>query len=254
MASHTPQPLKNMRAIILLTTLFYSLVSEITADGQSTNTAVEAAKTTTNENSIVSWHNADYQKMIDSWAKGGETNGMLCAVSFARPYGNKEGTLFYVYVINATTNYIYGFIHIPFEAFANIALYDSQGKPVAKTDAGKKVGSWTEQKIEEWVNEIRQKRNHAPTISGSLTDVLWPSLDHIMSKDISVSHMFQLKQSGEYTLHLQMRFVQNKPTASGEFHLQITWLPEVVAKVQILPQDIPLPDLPPSIQTNSPAK
>jgi hypothetical protein len=51
-----------------------------------------------------------------------------------------------------------------------------------------------------------------------------------------------------------MQLVDGKWDASKNLHLQPTWLPEVVAKVQIRPEDNPQPKTLPSVQTNAPAK
>jgi len=190
----------------------------------------------------------DMQAIVDSWAKGTVTNGLACGVAFARPSGIMDPLpVFYVNVINTTTNFIIGYLNLPFEALVSIGLFDSDGKPVAKTTAGQRVGTWTQQQIEDWFNKSHQNRSQSMTKSGSITSTLFPLSPSVMSIGISVSNMFQLKKAGEYTLHLRMRFTQVKEDVSGRFSFQSTWLPEVVAKVQIKPGDI-LPDS----KTNSP--
>jgi hypothetical protein len=195
---------------------------------------------------------ADNKSMIDSWNKGATTNGLICGVAFA-PASEKGSPIFYVNIINTTTNWIRGYLNLPFEALASIALFDADGKSVSKTIVGQRVGTWTQKQVEDWFMEIYRKRTHAMTESGSITSTLWPLLPAQVSGEISIFQMFQIKQAGEYTLHLRMRFVRVEKDASGNRTFSTIWLPEVTAKVQILPQDIPPENLPTSSQTNSPA-
>jgi hypothetical protein len=195
------------------------------------------------------------QGMVDSWAKGDATNGLVCGVVFARSDGISERPpIFYVNIINTTTNFISGCLNLPFEAFASIELFDSDGKQATKTTAGQRVGTWTQKQIEDWFNETHRKRSQAMTKSGSITSTLFPLLYEQVSGKISIFQMFQLNVAGEYSLHLKMRFVQVAEDASGQFTFQTTWLPEVVARVQIRPEDIPPENLSPSGQTNSSTK
>jgi hypothetical protein len=192
----------------------------------------------------------DIQGMIDSWDKGAATNGLVCGIAFVRPYGNKESPFFYVSVINTTTNFVNGYLNLPIEALANISLFDQQGKAVAKTAAGERFEAWTQQRIEAWFH----KGEHQAVKRGSKVSDLFPLMYGQISGEISVSKTFQLRQSGDYDLHLRMKFVQTKVDTSGKQYFQTTWLPEVVARVQILPEDITPIDLVPNAQTNPPVK
>ena len=196
----------------------------------------------------------EMQDTVDSWFKGKATNGLVCAVNFDRPYGNKKSPLFNVAVINATTNFIHAFLKVPLEASANIELLDPKGKPVAKTEAGKQINPWSDQQITDWFNDLLEKRSHFQAKSGSITGTFFPLLDFQVRGEVSLPHLFQLKQAGEYTLHLKMKVAFTRLNTAGKIEMNIFWLPEVVAKVQIRPEDIPLENRPATSQTNSPAK
>jgi hypothetical protein len=227
-----------MRTIILSIIISLgSLVIGITAGQSATNTIVEP----------ITKRDPDLQKMIDTWAKGAETNGIVCAIDFA-PSSRKGSPIFYVNLINETTNFIRGLLRIPFDGHANIELLDPKGKPAPKTDAGKKVGAWTDQQIKDWFENHREKPFAEKKPKG-IADILFPLWPATISNGINLAQMFQLKQAGDYTLHFQMRVAQTKLNTSGEIELNIFWLPEVIAKVQVRPEDIP----PENVQTNSPA-
>jgi len=219
---------------------------------------IQAADMATNYNAALYGPRAivdtDMQTTVDSWFKGAAaTNGIVCAVQLPST-SQKRPPAFYVTLLNTTTNFIQGWVNLPFEAFASIALFDSDGKLVAKTAAGEKVGTWTQQQIEDQF----YKGGHPMVKSRGKTSTLFPLLDSQVGGEISILKMFQIKQAGEYTLHLRMRFVRVTEDTSdkffGEFIFQTIWLPEVVAKIQIRPEDIPPPDLPPNTQTNSSLK
>jgi len=53
---------------------------------------------------------------------------------------------------------------------------------------------------------------------------------------------------------VQMPLIQRVGNDEANPELKIIWLPEVFAKVEIRPEDIPLENLPATNQTNSPAK
>ena len=132
--------------------------------------------------------------------------------------------------------------------------------PVPKTDAGKKVVAWTDQQIKDWFENNREK---PPQFLGSrksvqdtkgIADMLFPLWPTQISSDVSLPQLFQIGKEGEYVLHFQLRMAQIKVDASGKMELNIFWLPEVVAKVEIRPEDIQLENLPATSQTNSPVK
>jgi hypothetical protein len=233
-----------MRAIILSTIIFWGCLSAGITPGEelATNAAVGATTITKRDPSL--------QKMIDSWAKGAETNGIVCGISFTPSFG-KRSSVFYVNLINTTTNFIRGLLRIPIDGRANIDLLDSEGKPVPKTDAGIKVGVWTDQQIKDWFENNREKPwpfGHKE--SKGIADILFPLWPVQIGAGISLPQLFQIKQAGEYTLHFQMRVAQTRVDTSGKIELNIFWLPEVVTKVQVSHEDITPPNLLLNSQTN----
>lgn len=221
------------------------------------------AQSATNNNVVISSNmsaiGADMQSVYNSWDKGAPTNGIVCAISFA-PALEKRTPIFYVNLINTTTNYIRGLLVIPIQNRANLELLDSEGKTVQKTDAGKEFGVWSDQQMKDWFEDNREKPPLFPWSRKSVRDtkgiavMLFPLLDAQVSYGIGLLQLFQLKKAGEYTLRFQMRVAQTKIDPSGKIELNIFWLPEVIAKVQIRPEDVPPLDLPPKVQTNSPTK
>jgi hypothetical protein len=226
-----------MRTIIFAAILFGNLITKISAAQTASSNDVN----TSNMLAVA----ADMQSVYSSWDKGAPTNGIVCAISFA-PSSWKGSPVIYVNFINTTTNYIRGLLQIPIEARANIELLDSEGKAVPKTNEGKKFGVWTDQQMKDWFEDNREKPPQFPWSRKSERDtkgiavILFPLLDAQISVGISLPLLFQIKQAGKYTLHFQIRVAQTKVDTSGKIDLNIFWLPEVVAKVQIRPEDIPL--------------
>jgi hypothetical protein len=234
-----------MKATTLLLILFLGGALRANAADQATTTNMPV-KTSTN------WQDfrmdADDRAMIDSWPKGLPTNGLYCALQFVRHGGvNGSGPSCAAYVINTTTNLFRSLLNLPGETIFQVELLDSEGKPVEKTAAGKLFKTWTQKQMEDWCDEQDRNRSRGKFI------MVWP-LAFYQVGSLGIAEIFQAKRSGEYTLHLRMQLVEAKLDASKNLTLQPTWLPEVVAKVQIRPEDIPHSDTPPSGQTNTPAR
>lgn len=225
-----------MRKIIIsIVILLSSLIVEIRADQPSANDVAG------NENTQYS---NELSETIKFWHKGAATNGLICGLYFNR-YENEKLLICYVNIINTTTNFFYGCLHLPLEALLKIELYDSQGKPVEKTVAGKRYVVWTQKQIRGWADEM-SRRGRGGFVMGSFFTLGYGSF--------SIPQIFQLKHAGEYTLRLQMRLIQVKQDVSPKIYYETTWLPEVVAKIQILPDDIAPINSVLNGQTNSPAK
>lgn len=187
----------------------------------------------------------EYQKIFNSWPKGAETNGLVCAVFFDRPIGIKEiPPILYVYVVNTTTNWVHACLNLPREVLFKIKLFDPQGKEVKRTVEGEKFVDWTQKQIEDWYGEQLRVRWSGRGFS------LAPLNSTQVKNGISLPDVFQLSQAGEYTFHLQMPLIQVKQDTSGRGSFKTTWLPEVVAKVQIRHEDISS-EKSPNVQTNS---
>ena len=178
----------------------------------------------------------DEQAAIDRLPKGAPTNGLYCAVDFiTHRRGNGLNSVLYVYVVNPTSNLLEGYLFLPPEASLQLSLSDSQGKPIDKTTAGKQFVPWTEQQMEaSFTNRLRNLSQRAPTRRIS------PFSHPQIYGDIRLNELFQLTEPGEYTLHVRLLLVQDhNPDLFGKRQLESIPFPEVAAKVEILPQDIP---------------
>ena len=178
----------------------------------------------------------DFWEQVDSWPKGEITNGLFCMVQIL-PKGNCC-----VYVANITTNDILGCLRLPIEAVSKIDLFDQQGKPVVKTDAGKQFTFWTQKQIKAWYDEMNKRR------WGRRGFRINAMFYQQISGDVSLTQLFQINQPGEYTLHVSVLSVKSEQDKSG--NLLAILLPEVIAKVQIRSEDIPSTNSIPSSQTN----
>ena len=61
----------------------------------------------------------------------------------------------------------------------------------------------------------------------------------IAEEIVNLFDIFQIKQAGDYTLHLQLRLIQAAEDVSGKTYYPLTLLPEVVAYLKIEPKDLP---------------
>ena len=241
-----------MRKIFLVIMIFIGICFVTNADGQSmvTNGTGTMANSVVGTNRPISrlYDDPDLQKMIDSMDKGAETNGLVCAIYVSRPSGAKDLLpTICVNVINTTTSWVHGGLNLPREVLFKIKMYDSHGVEVKRTKEGERFEDWSQGQIEEWFREqVRLRRK------GRWIDVAPLNYAQVGGR-ISLPELFQLEEAGEYTLHLRMPLIQVQKKASGKFIYKTTWLPEVVAKVQILPEDIASLKSP-NIQSNSPTR
>jgi hypothetical protein len=226
-----------MRMLILLITL--SLMELSTKGGDPTilnNTSIAYGPRVIVDTNI--------QDTVDSWFKGSQTNGLVCAMAFDPPSwsGSPE---FNVNIINGTTNFIRGFVRLPFDDSANIDLFDSNTNPVPKTQFGEKVNACSDQKAKELFQEYLKASSPSSYIDGKPTrntngavDVLFPLLAEQISNETSLPKLFKLKHPGEYELHLQMRAAFVHVDSSGKVKFDMFWFPEVVAKVQVVEKEV----------------
>jgi hypothetical protein len=235
-----------MRTTILSIILFSDIFFAGICDGETilTNEIIGAAGTKMNAGTNGYPVIPAIQDVVDSWVKGAKANGLACAISFA-PDSNNGTPLGYVYVINTTTNYMLGYLRLPIEAVSQITLYNSQGEQIKKTAIGEHFEYWTQSQIKNWFDEMNRVRwnRRGFRIDGMFFQQLSGGINFLQS--------FQIKQPGEYTLHLAARLVKSEQDKSGQF--LTTSLPEVVAKVQIQPKDIAPTNSVQNDQTNSPA-
>ena len=181
----------------------------------------------------------------DNVYHGEPTNGLGCNIDLTtfKPEPRQCVPWFLVYIYNESTNNFH-FVKLPMEALFKIELLDLAGNPVERTIAGKKYENWwTDKDIYGWIHNEVAKGN-----SRWLFFSLWPS-DSKQYGKFSIQELFMVKQAGEYALHFQMRLVRNIQDSSGVNQSTIL-LPDVVAKVQIQPEDIPPENLSATGKTN----
>jgi len=129
-------------------------------------------------------------------------------------------------------------LRMPAINVCQIALLDKQGHQVKKTALGMKYGlPLPHEQIDWWFNHwdiahqsffIKLIPNGIPKFADAYTEIC----------RFSIKEAFEIKEAGEYELHLQLRLVQVGTDSSGKKHYPVTWLPEVAIKVQIRPEDI----------------
>jgi hypothetical protein len=167
-----------------------------------------------------------------------KTNGLNCwvgASSFISTDNPKP--MLGAYVYNHSTNEM-ACLRMPAINLLRIVLLDKQGHQFKKTSLGMKYGlPLSQEQIYEWRHHwnnrhqsifIRLTPNGIPQYSDIPTEIC----------NFSIKDAFEITEPGEYELHLQLRLVQVGTDKSGKFYYPVTWLPEVVAKVQIRPEDI----------------
>lgn len=130
-------------------------------------------------------------------------------------------------------------LRMPTTNLCRILLLDKQGHKVQKTTLGMMYGlPLSQEQIDWWFNHwntthqsifIRLTPNGIQKSAGAYTEIC----------RFSIKDAFEIKEAGEYDLHLQLRLVQVGTDSSGKKHYPVTWLPEVAIKVEIRPEDIP---------------
>ena len=131
------------------------------------------------------------------------------------------------------------FLNMPSTNLFSVELYDLSGKPVGKTKEGLQFGlPLTSQQIEDWNYQMMSHRD------GARLCMICPH-DSRQVGVISIRENFEIKQAGEYILHLRMRLIMN---------MQYAWLPETTGKVLIRPEDILPPGSPQVGGVNMPTK
>jgi len=143
----------------------------------------------------------------------------------------------WVYLHNHSTNYI-GCLRMPAPYLCRVVLFDEQGRQVKKTKLGETYGrALSQDEIDAWCHNwnnpherrfIRILAGGIPKIADMRTDICF----------FDLKAAFEIKNPGNYELHLQMRLIQTGQDSSGKFHYPVTWLSEVVTKIKITPEDV----------------
>ena len=180
-----------------------------------------------------------------------DTNGWSCVLRISNKLRttNQKPPVCSVLIENITTNNLYCWWGGYGERYSKIELLNSRGDPVERTDKGKQIGTLaSDAKIQEIV-----KDEFKAWINGKARTPGFVSIRPGRSGGIGffIPDLFELKQSGEYTLKVQTCLIQN---AGGEEYnpkLNIIWVPEVTANIQIRPKDVPHENSSVSTQTNA---
>jgi hypothetical protein len=188
-----------------------------------------------------------------------KTNGIECLIDVSSrvPTRGNEALLkppvCWVSIFNHSTDFI-GCLNMSATNLCRIALLDQQGHQVPKTKSGEMYGeTLSQEQITEWRHNWNYP--HRRMLRRLIPNGLPKYADAPTEIDsFGIKDAFEIKTAGEYELHLQMRLIQVGIDSSGKFYYPVTWLREVVAKVEIRPEDISPPDLQSNIQTNSAAK
>jgi len=164
------------------------------------------------------------------------TNGLACDLWLENHQSkeDKEEAFCTAYISNKATNTFSDCWMIYQASYLRIILLDSEGRPVEKTEAGKQCGNLpTQQQWKEQVQNRLKKWSSGRTRTSGFRQIV-PKHDHQGSVGFRISELFELKEAGKYTMQVQMPIIQR---VGQEF--KITWLPEVVAEIQIRSGNIP---------------
>jgi hypothetical protein len=175
----------------------------------------------------------DYFLSIKNLHESGNTNGITFDLQInydQRLQAGQKVPACVVIAANGTTNN-YHFFSIPFEGSCEIKLLDSKGVEIKKTVAGQSFKFWTIKKIYDWELENMYTGFNIFNIEGGGSHQFSP---------FSISQAFELKTPGEYFLHLRVRLIKGGRDASGALARIFIEPSEIVAKIQIRPEDIPL--------------
>jgi hypothetical protein len=169
-----------------------------------------------------------------------DTNGFTCVlwVGNHTPYAGQQHPICIVSVNSKSTNTFICWKAYP-SSYLKIDLLDSSGKPVEKTEKGKQYGTLPDQKQ---LAELIKKQDEEHRSGLTRTDgfnLITPKYDERFTS-FGLPELFELKQPGEYTLKVQIRLIRRERVGwdSSNPKLKITWLPEVIAKIQIRSEDV----------------
>jgi len=240
-----------MNARVFLLGVFTAIALGTIAGGFSsdTNWVVPATPYDPLKNPML---DAETMAMINKWPRGADTNGLYCAINIVNDWVGFNLNCA-VNIINTTTNFYRTILGLPREANLQIELLDSSGTPVEKTSAGKLFQTWPESKMDTWVRQALRNRSRGTFFA------VW-SVAYTQVYSFRIPEIFNLKEPGEYTLHLRYELVEAKFNSSQRYeHLKTLWLPEVVATIHIHADDLRPPGAsasqtngPPVVKANSP--
>lgn len=163
-----------------------------------------------------------------------DTNGWSCVLRLSNSAGwtsLQPPPVCDVIISNISANTIRCWGGVDGIKYSRIALLNSNAVPVEKTLAGKAIGTWADNKnIKEmvkarfklWIDGRARTPGYIRVRPGQSCGI-----------GISLPQLFELKQSGEYTLKVQTCLIEKVGGEEYEPDLRIRWLPEVVTELDI---------------------
>jgi hypothetical protein len=183
------------------------------------------------------------------------TNGLKCILTIGNDTDSagRQPPLCYAGVMVTVTN---DFRNPCWRAhdtnYLEIELFDSSGKPVERTAKGENYRHFpSEQQVEQLFKENYNKSRRR-TVQGFGSAGTSPGSYGFTV--FGIPDLFQLKESGEYTLKVKMRLIVIDLAMPLGEKLYAIPLPEVSAKIQIRTEGFAPTNLQPNVQTNSPIK
>jgi hypothetical protein len=232
--SFTAKATTNMQNKLLIITFFIQLCFHAVLGAKAADNSLAATTDSVNKsNSLPYRFDSEYADMIASWDRGAETNGLSCAIHHSSPQGHTP-LLLYINVINATTNWE-RYMGCRLEGLAQIAMYDDSGRAVGKTSKGQTFGFWTSDRIRSWLKEPLK----------SVNSVVAPFSAGDVGPPLNIAEAFRLERPGVYSLHLRLVLLKVHESQTGEFtrhgvnfDVSRTFLPEVVSKINVRPENL----------------
>ncbi len=230
--------------ICWLTAVCGILVSQTLANAQTNNFNGEIART---NKFVWTLEQTTYQGASD-------TNGLAFGFSTEIYVHNKKHitTQYWAYICNQSTNgfYYWHDSNVFPQKKLIVELFDSKGHPVKKTPAGNQYTNAIDVKQ---LTEIAKNRYRLWTTGRARTTGFSPLAAN--SKlfpffSFNPSELFDLRQPGEYTLHMQIPLIERGGNNESSPEIKVIWLPEVVARVQIYSEAISSTNLPSQVSTN----
>jgi hypothetical protein len=168
---------------------------------------------------------SDTQRIISSWYKGEKTNGLGCGVGIVDNHQSGD-FLFFVNVINYTTNDVYGLINLPFEAMVTFNLFNSEGQSVQKSPNGERYYFWSETQAAKWLGDSNpaflRRKGYMVVRANAYKQI---------TTEISAENSFLITKSGVFYLHTQVCLFSRTNKLSSLINTTI--LPESVVPVTI---------------------
>ena len=157
--------------------------------------------------------------------------------SSAKPPKGYTPQVCLVSLVNHSTNY-YGTLRMPATNLCRIELLDRHGSSVPRTPVGKMYGlPLSQPQIEAW--RLHWDNRHERMLMRILPSDT-PEFPDIATDFCSfgLADAFEIKEAGEYELHVQTRLVQVARASSGMSYYPVDWLPEGVVRFQVFPENI----------------